>query len=70
MLTFKQILTFAYDSEYESAYDLSEKRRFSQPKIYTGNNDLSKRWYVYFSFRDPETGRLKRQTPIYVELLH
>ncbi|XCF07251.1 phage integrase N-terminal SAM-like domain-containing protein [Tamlana crocina] len=65
MLTIKQILTFAYDSEYESAYDLSEKRPFSQPKIYTGNGDLNKRWYVYFSFRDPGTCRLKRQTPIY-----
>lgn len=65
MLNFKQILTFAYESEYESAYVLSKKRLFSRPKIYTGNNDLSRRWYVYFSFRDPETGRLKRQTPIY-----
>lgn len=65
MFTFKQLLTFAYDSEYESAYDLSKKKQFSLPKIYNANNDLKKRWYIYFSFRDPHTGHLKRQTPIY-----
>ncbi|SFZ91336.1 Site-specific recombinase XerD [Flaviramulus basaltis] len=65
MSTFKQILTFAYESEYESAYDLSTKKLFSSPKIYTANGNLSKRWYVYFSFRDPNTGKLKRLTPFY-----
>ncbi|ULC58638.1 hypothetical protein MBM09_11985 [Flaviramulus sp. BrNp1-15] len=65
MSTFKQILTFAYESEYESAYDLSKKKLFSSPKIYTANGNLSKRWYVYFSFRDPNTGKLKRLTPFY-----
>lgn len=65
MFTFKQILTFAYESEYESAYDLSKKKLFSNPKIYTANGNLSKRWYVYFSFRDPKTNKLKRLTPFY-----
>ncbi|MFL1013208.1 tyrosine-type recombinase/integrase [Flavisericum labens] len=67
MFTFKQILTFAYESEYETAYDLSQKKNFSIPKIYTANGNLSKRWYVYFSFRNPETGKLKRVTPFYGE---
>ncbi|WP_166963272.1 tyrosine-type recombinase/integrase [Yeosuana marina] len=65
MSTIKQILTFAYESEYESAYDLSLKRNFSNPKIYSAGGDLTKRWYVYFSFRDPKTGKLKRVTPFY-----
>jgi hypothetical protein len=55
MHTIKRFLTFAYDNEYESAYDLTQKRAFSSPKIYTANGDLKKRWYVYFSYRDSET---------------
>ncbi|WP_452223520.1 tyrosine-type recombinase/integrase [Lacinutrix chionoecetis] len=65
MLNFKQIVTFAYDCEYENAYDLKIKKNFSTPKIYNAKGDLTKRWYVYFSFRNPETGKLKRMTPIY-----
>lgn len=65
MHTIKQFLTFAYDNEYESAYDLTQKRLFSNPKIYTANGDLKKRWYVYFSYRDPKTEKLKRITPFY-----
>lgn len=61
MFTIKQILTF----EYETAYDLLKKRTFSKPKIHTAKGDLSKRWYVYFSFRNPKTGNLKRLTILY-----
>lgn len=67
MFSYKEILTFAYESEYDNAYDLSEKRLFSKPKIYTAKDNLDKRWYVYFSYRDPETGKLKRLTPFYGE---
>jgi len=57
------------------------KLKFSEPKIFTGGVDidqwsklstaqkkdaLDKYWYVYFSFRDPKTGKLKRQTNIKV----
>ncbi len=52
-------------NEYGNAYDLKVKKLYSTPKIYTANNDLSKRWYVYYSFRNPDTGKLHRQTPIY-----
>ena len=65
MLNFKTLIQQEYKSAYESAYDLSLKKQFSDPKIYTANGDLSKRWYVYFSYRDPKTYRLKRQTPFY-----
>ena len=65
MFTIEQILTLAYKSEYESAYDLTAKKKFSNPKVYTANGNLKKRWYVYFSFRDPNSGKLKRLTPFY-----
>lgn len=55
------------------------KLNFSEPKIYTGGilisewskltkskkeEALSKDWFVYYSFRDPETQKLKRQPHI------
>jgi integrase len=55
------------------------KSNYSGPYIYTGNVDikawstlsklvkeeaLSKEWYVYYSFRNPQTGKLVRQTNI------
>ena len=65
MLNFNQIVTFAYDCEYENAYDLKIKKNFSTPKIYNAKGDLNKRCYVYFSFRNPETVKLKSAAPIY-----
>ena len=65
MFNFNDLIEKEYKSAYESAYDLSLKKEFSIPKIYTAKNDISKRWYVYFSYRNPDTGKLKRQTPIY-----
>jgi integrase len=43
------------------------KKNYSIPKINHGGEDydLTKRWYVYYSFRHPETGKLVRQSPIY-----
>lgn len=52
-------------NEYANAYDLEYKSQYSAPKIYDANGDLSKRWYVYYSFRNPATDKLERQTPIY-----
>ena len=52
------------------------KLNFSEPKIFTGGVDISnwskltlsekraalgKDWFVYFSFRNPATGKLKKQ---------
>lgn len=65
MINLQQLLTFEYKSAYESAYDLTVKKNYSTPKIYSANGDLSKRWYVYFSFRNPKTNKLKRVTPFY-----
>ncbi len=65
MPTLNEILTFDKEIAYETAYDLSQKHTYSNPKIYSANGDLAKRWYVYFSYRNPTTGKLKRVTPIY-----
>ncbi|TBN04452.1 site-specific integrase [Hyunsoonleella flava] len=67
MLNSNEILKFAYVNEYESAYDLSQPKLFSKPKIYTAKGDLTRRWHIYFSFRNPDTGKLKRMTPFYGE---
>ena len=59
----KLILT----NEYDLAYDF-KMRMYSEPKIYDAKGDLKKRWYVYFSFRNPATNKLERQTPIYLDI--
>ncbi|RXP54525.1 hypothetical protein EC396_09075 [Lutibacter sp. HS1-25] len=67
MPSLKEIITFEYESAYDSAYDLPVKKNYSLPKLHTAGGDLSKRWYVYFSYRNPKTGKLKRVTPLYGE---
>ncbi|NOR28826.1 MAG: hypothetical protein GQ540_09920, partial [Lutibacter sp.] len=68
MSNLNEYLTFKVESAYDCAYDLTVKKNYSTPKMYTANGDLKKRWYVYFSFRDPKTGKLKRVTPFYGEV--
>ena len=65
MFNLNEILTFEYQNEHVLEHDLQMKKNFSNPKIYTANGDLSKRWYVYFSFRNPKTGKLQRMKNIY-----
>jgi len=65
MLTLNEIITFEHENEHDLEHDLAHKKDFSNPKIYTANGDLSKRWYVYYSFRNPKTGKLKRLKNIY-----
>lgn len=65
MITLNDFLTFEFDLEHDSEHDLLHKKKFSAPKIYSAKGDISKRWYVYFSFRDPITGKLLRQKNIY-----
>ncbi|MEP2279634.1 hypothetical protein [Maribacter sp.] len=59
------IFLHAITIEHESEHDLSTKPNFSVPKIYTAKGDLSKRWYVHFSFRNPKTNKLERMKNIY-----
>ena len=65
MLTLNEILTFEHESEHVLEHDLTVKKLFSSPKIYNANGDLNKRWYVYFSYRNPESGKLERMQNIY-----
>ena len=65
MSRFTDFLTFEYAHAYGGAYDLTKRKPYSEPKIFDAGGDLTKRWYVYFSFRNPATGKLERQTPIY-----
>lgn len=67
---------------HDTVHDLPMKTNYSEPKIFTGkvdvskwnklskeeqNNAISKDWYVYFSFRNSQTGKLERQTNIKLE---
>ena len=59
------LITLDFLNEHDLEHDLEHKKKFSTPKIFDANGDLSKRWYVYFSYRNPETGKLKRMKNIY-----
>jgi len=56
MLNLNQFLANEYGNEYKNEYTPPMKKRYSEPKIYTAKGDLSKRWYVYYRHRNPETG--------------
>ena len=57
-------ITKVVRNAYDNAYDLSNKKKYSIPKIYNASGDITKRWYVYFSFRNPQTGKMERQPSI------
>tara|TARA_R110002167_G_scaffold308208_4_gene512963 strand:- start:2973 stop:4253 length:1281 start_codon:yes stop_codon:yes gene_type:complete len=69
MGSFFDILQSAYATAYKHGL---ERKKYTEPKIYHGgdNFDLSKRWYVYYSFAKPDlldklgNPVLVRQTPI------
>lgn len=65
MPSIHELIIFTRKIEHDLEHDLKNKPLFSSPKIYTADGDLSKRWYVYFSFQNPETGRMKRLGNIY-----
>jgi len=65
MSTLNELLNFECQNEHVLEHDLQMKKNFSVPKIYNAKGDLKKRWYVYFSFRNPETDKLERMKNIY-----
>ncbi|WP_282071353.1 tyrosine-type recombinase/integrase [Polaribacter atrinae] len=65
MQSIYEFITFTSKIEHDLEHASKVLPLFSSPKIYTANGDLSKRWYVYFSFKDPETGKMKRMGNIY-----
>ena len=65
MSTIYELVTLEFQNEHDLEHDLEHKTKFSSPKIFDAGGDLSKRWYVYFSYRSPKTGKLKRIKNIY-----
>ena len=65
MTFLNKIVNFEYESEYANEYYLTLKPKFSTPKIQSYKGNLNKRWYLYYSYRNPETGKMKRLSPIY-----
>lgn len=65
MQTIYKLITLEYQNEHDLEHVLENISKFSEPKIFDANSDLTKRWYVYFSFRNPENGKLKRMKNIY-----
>lgn len=69
MSRFKDILKNEYLNEYLNEYGEMERNHlFTTPKIYNAGGDISKRWYVYYSYRNPQTGKMERQAPVYFEV--
>ena len=63
-------------NETVNVFELKPKRKYTEPKIYTGGievskwskysnvekeNALKKQWFVYFSYRNPKTDLLEKQ---------
>ncbi|MDO1500342.1 site-specific integrase [Winogradskyella maritima] len=65
MHSFYDLVIFENLNEHDSEHNLEHALPYSKPKIYDAKGDLSKRWYLYFSYLDPETGKLKRCKNIY-----
>lgn len=53
---------------HEFEHDLTFLKKYSEVKIYDAKGDIAKRWYVYFSYRNPATGKMVRQDNIYIGL--
>lgn len=65
MSEFSKKLKNAYANAYGNAYDMKNKGLYTKPRIYDANGDITKRWYVYFSYLNPKTNKMERQTPLY-----
>lgn len=60
MSNFLRYLQSEHVFEHDFEHVLKKKRKYSEPKIYDANGDVSKRWYIYFSFRKTTDGPLER----------
>ncbi|MCM4169812.1 Tyrosine recombinase XerC [Arenibacter antarcticus] len=65
MAIFEKLITLNNQVEHDLDNVLSHNDNYSIPKIYDAKGDLSKRWYVYFSFRNTETNKMERISNIY-----
>ncbi len=58
-------------SVYKTVYKIERKpRKYSEVRVYHGGPgfDLSKRWYAYFEYLHPVTGKMTRQTPVVMNI--
>ena len=68
MSVLRKLLEKEYFSEYNSEQDLgATKKKYGKISVYDAGGDLSARWYIYYSFRNPATGKLERQPAIYLD---
>jgi integrase len=70
MQSIHEFLIFTSKIEHDLEHDSKVLPLFSPPKIYDAKGDLSKRWYLYFSFRNPKTGKLERMANVYGKINH
>lgn len=76
---FMSSISLFLQNVHDTVHVFTMKLNFSEPKIFTGgvdvshwsklskeqkNDALSKDWYLYYSYRDPQTGKLVRQPNI------
>lgn len=52
--------------EHFSEQDLKKQKQYGKISTYDAGGNLEARWHIYFSFRNPETGKLERQPNIYL----
>lgn len=75
----QKVHDLVHNSQLNSSKNLLKKKDFSEPKIYTGGVNvllwskltdvekkvaLSKNWYIYYTFRNKESGKLERMPNI------
>ncbi|MFL0354334.1 hypothetical protein ACI5KZ_12225, partial [Xanthomarina sp. GH4-25] len=65
MFILNEFLTNEHENEHVLEHSLLKKKKFSVPKIYSANGNLSKRWHVYYSYRNPKSGKLQRMKNVY-----
>ncbi|MFT7051867.1 MAG: hypothetical protein ACJAZK_002486 [Psychroserpens sp.] len=65
MQTIYELVTLEVQNEHVLEHDLPNKTLFSVPKIYDANGNLNKRCYVYYTYRNPESGTLQRMKNVY-----
>ncbi|SHH70099.1 tyrosine-type recombinase/integrase [Winogradskyella jejuensis] len=65
MQTIYDLITLDVQKEHDLEHETEHKSLFSEPKIYDANGDLTKRWYIYFSYVNPKTGKKERCKNIY-----
>jgi len=51
LFSLNSYLSSEHGNEHILEHSLSNKKKFSTPKIYVANGNLKKCWYVYYSYK-------------------